>query len=112
MKNVCFRYLSRSEFISRHVSREQGHMRLVEALATLYSKLINRKIDPSNEVLITTGAYGALFNTLLGHVDEGDEVIVIEPYFDSYVPIIKMAGGVPRFVQLRPVSMESDTAFE
>lgn len=85
----------------------QGHPRLVNALSKLYSKLLNRNLDPNNEIIVTAGAYEALYSTLQGHTDTGDEWIIIEPFFDCYVPMIKAAGGVPRFIALKPVSCAS-----
>ncbi|KAK9891449.1 hypothetical protein WA026_014682 [Henosepilachna vigintioctopunctata] len=82
-------------------TRGFGHPRLVNAVAKLYSKLIDRQINPNTEVLITAGAYEALYSTIVGHVDEGDEVIIIEPFFDCYEPMVKGAGGKCRFIPLR-----------
>lgn len=50
-------------------------MRLVNGLAKCYSKLMGREIDPLNEVLVTVGAYGSLFNAFQGLLNDGDEVI-------------------------------------
>lgn len=82
-------------------------MRLVQAIATLYTKLIQRELNPLNEILITAGAYEALYSSIMGHVDVGDEVIIIEPFFDCYEPMVKMAGGVARFIPLKPVSIKN-----
>ncbi len=58
-------------------------------------------VDPDEEVAVTTGATEAVAAALLGLVDPGDEVVVLEPYYDSYVAMIQMAGAVRRPVTLR-----------
>ncbi len=59
-------------------------------------------VDPATMVTVTSGATEAIFSAMLGLIDPGDEVIVLEPFYDCYVPAVLMAGGVPRFVQLHP----------
>ncbi len=58
-------------------------------------------VDPETEVVVTTGATEAIAAAVLGLVDPGDEVIVIEPFYDSYLAMVQMAGGVPVPVTLR-----------
>ncbi len=64
--------------------------------------------DPECEILVTTGATEAIAAALLALVDPGDEVIVLEPYYDSYVACIGFAGGVRRPVTLRPPTYALD----
>jgi len=52
----------------------------VKALASLYGKLLDREIDPMNEVLVAGGAYGALFYTIMSNVGKGDEVNIDRIY--------------------------------
>ncbi|CAF4519777.1 unnamed protein product, partial [Rotaria socialis] len=83
-------------------TRGYGHRRLVDAISNVYSPYFNRKIDPLNEVLITGGAYPSLFNCIHAFVNPGDEVILIEPFFDCYEPMVRSAGGIPRCIALKP----------
>ncbi|KAL1450893.1 hypothetical protein WDU94_003204 [Cyamophila willieti] len=82
-------------------TRGFGHPRLVQAIGKLYSGLINRSLNPNSEVLVTVGAYEALFCAINGVLHPGDEVIIIEPFFDCYAPMTSAAGGVPVYIPLR-----------
>ncbi|XP_063699301.1 kynurenine aminotransferase [Culicoides brevitarsis] len=93
-------------------TRGYGHPRLVQALAKLYGGLVNRQINPMTEVLVTVGAYEALYCAIQGHVDHGDEVIIIEPYFDCYDPMVRYAGGIPRFIPLKPKKTSGEISSE
>ncbi|KAI5632030.1 aminotransferase class I and II domain-containing protein [Phthorimaea operculella] len=90
-------------------TRGFGHPRLVQNLAKLYSPLIGRELNPMTEILVTSGAYEALFSAILGHVDTGDEVIVIEPFFDCYDYMITQAGGISKFIALKPKTKPGET---
>lgn len=79
----------------------RGRPRLRQAIAQKMERFYDRAVDPDLEVTVTQGATGAIFATILGLVDPGDEVILFEPYYDSYLPATLMAGGVPRFYTLR-----------
>lgn len=74
---------------------------LRQAIAAHQSRWYGLQVDSDTEVAVTTGATEAIAAALLGLVDPGDEVIVLEPYYDSYVAGIQLAGGVRRPVTLR-----------
>ena len=82
-------------------ARGAGQLRLVNALAQTYGPLFGRELDPLREIVVTTGATEGIFATMQGLVDPGDEVILIEPFYDSYSPSVIMAGGTPVYVPLR-----------
>jgi N-succinyldiaminopimelate aminotransferase len=75
---------------------------LREAIAEHSARFYGQQVDPGTMVTVTSGATEALLDTVLGLVDPGDEVILFEPFYDSYTANVVMAGGVPRYVLLRP----------
>ena len=74
----------------------RGRPALREAIAEKMQRFYGLSIDPDLEITVTQGATEALFATILGLVDPGDEVIIFEPFYDSYLPAVQMAGGIPR----------------
>ena len=83
-------------------ARGAGQLRLVNALAQVYGPHFQRGLDPLREVVVTVGATEGIFATVQALVEPGDEVILIEPFYDSYPASVIMAGGVPVYVPLRP----------
>ncbi|MCR6734749.1 MAG: aminotransferase [Afipia sp.] len=79
-----------------------GIPELRQAIATHYGHWHGVTLDPMSEVMVTSGATEALTGSILGLVEPGDEVLVFQPMYDSYVPIIRLAGGTPKFLRLEP----------
>ena len=75
---------------------------LRQAVADFYARQQGLKLDPDSQVLITSGATEAICATIFSIITPGDEVVVFEPMYDAYVPLIRRAGGTPRIVQLSP----------
>ena len=100
--------LNESTCLIHQYTRSPGHLRLVNGIAKCYSHLVKREINALSEVLITNGAYGSLFNAISSFVKAGDEVIIIEPFYDCYSPISAIAGAKCVFVPLRPKSKVTD----
>lgn len=86
----------------------QGIPILREAIADHYGPRLGRPVDPATEVTVTCGCTEALAAAFLGLVDPGDEVILIEPFYDAYPVFISMTGAVPRYVTLRPPTFQLD----
>ncbi len=81
-----------------------------DAIAERYTKTLGfaRPIDPETEVVVTHGTASAMENTLKALVDPGDEVILFSPAYENYAPNVVMAGGTPKFVQLKPPNWSFD----
>ncbi len=78
-----------------------GVIALREGIAAKVERLYGSEFDPLTEVVVTSGATAGLFATLTTFVQPGDEVVLFEPCYDSYVPVIRLSGGTPVFVSLR-----------
>jgi methionine aminotransferase len=78
-----------------------GVLALREGIAAKVEQVYGPRYDPATEVLITSGATAGLYATLTALVQPGDEVVLFEPCYDSYVPVIRLSGGTPVFVSLR-----------
>ncbi len=74
---------------------------LREKISIKTEKMYGYRPDPDTEVTVTTGATEALFAAITAIVKPGDEVVVLEPCYDSYAPAIRLSGGSPVYVPLR-----------
>jgi methionine aminotransferase len=87
-----------------------GAMPLREAIASMYETSYGRRYDPETEITVTSGATEAIFSAVSALVHAGDEVIVFEPCYDSYVPAITLNSGIPVFIPLRFPKYDVDWA--
>ncbi len=85
-----------------------GIPELRRAISAHQKRHYDLAVDPDDEVIVTAGATEAVAAAILAFTDPGDEVVVLEPYYDSYVACIEMAGGVRRPVTLRPPDFRLD----
>ncbi len=81
---------------------------LRQAVADHAARFYNMDIDPLRGVVVTSGATEAICASVMGLVDPGDEVIIIEPFYDSYLPCIIMANALPVYVPLHPPTWTFD----
>lgn len=72
------------------------------ATAAHFRRWQGLELDPDAEVMVTSGATEAIAGALLALIEPGDEVVLFEPMYDAYLPLVRRAGGVPRFVTLTP----------
>ena len=82
-------------------ARSRGHPELVQAVAEAQERHYGLAYDPMEEVVITSGATEGIAASLLGLLNPGDEVILFEPFYDSYPPGLALSRAVPRFLPLR-----------
>ena len=96
------------EAVAEHMRRGQnqyapmqGVLRLREAIAAKYQWAYGRRYDPESEITVTSGGTEGIFDAIAATMTMGDEVIVFEPCYDSYVPAIMLSGATPIFIPLR-----------
>ena len=87
-----------------------GLPELRQAVAQHYARTQGLDLDWASEVTITSGATEALAAAFFGLIQPGDEVVVFQPLYDAYLPLIRRAGGVPRLVKLSPPHWRFDRA--
>lgn len=101
------------ESIARDINQyapSSGQPRLRRAIAHKMQRHYGLEVDPDREITVTVGATEAIFAAIMSLVNPGDEVILFEPYYDSYLPSLQFAGGVPRLYTLRPPDWVVDPA--
>lgn len=79
----------------------QGAPQLRAAIAAHSKRFYGQVLDPATEIGVTSGATEAIFDAVLALTNPGDEVVLFEPFYDSYLASVQMAHAVPRFVRLR-----------
>lgn len=90
-----------------HVS---GDTHLRQAVAAHYAPLYEREIDSKAEVTVVSGVTEGLWSAAMAFIEPGDEVIVFEPFYESYVPMVQMAGGTVVPVTLHAPAFRFDAA--
>jgi methionine aminotransferase len=78
----------------------QGVQGLRDQIAEKVASLYGAEYDPAGEITVTAGATEAVFAAITAVVQTGDEVVVVEPAYDAYVPAIRLCGGIPVYSKL------------
>ena len=79
-----------------------GARSLRQAIAAKFTRLYGVPVDPERDVTVTCGSTEAMIAALLAVLDPGDEVVVLEPFYENYGPDAVLSGATPRFVKMRP----------
>ena len=83
-----------------------GVPELRAAVAAANARFYGLEIDPATEVVVTSGATEAITASLMALLNPGDECVLIEPLYDTYLPVVRMLGAIPRLVRLVPPEWE------
>ena len=85
-----------------------GIPELRQAVAESNRRFYGLSVDWRSEVMVTSGATEAIADSIAALVEPGDEVVLIEPLYDCYLPLVKRAGGIPRLVRIAPPDWRLD----
>ncbi|KAJ3387116.1 Kynurenine--oxoglutarate transaminase 3 [Entophlyctis sp. JEL0112] len=99
-----------NECMIHQYTRSEGHPRLVNALSQFYADKIGRTLNPMTQIITTVGATEAIYTCMQALVSPGDEVILMQPFYDSYPAAIALSGGVPVVVTLKPAVVPANTS--
>ncbi|PZW45945.1 aspartate/methionine/tyrosine aminotransferase [Humitalea rosea] len=83
-----------------------GVPELRQAVATANARFYGLAVDPATEVVVTSGATEAITACLMAVLNPGDECVLVEPLYDTYLPVVRMLGAIPRLVRLTPPKWE------
>lgn len=87
---------------NQQYSRSFGNLRLMNIIANKYKESFNRNLNPLTEITIGAGGSTSLYNAITALVNPGDEVAIVEPFFDIYRPQIEFSGGILKGIPLKP----------
>jgi kynurenine aminotransferase len=93
--------------LPNHYSHPKGRIRLRQAIKNFYEASFKRSLDVETEIIVTSGANEGQYSVFTAFLEQGDEVIMFEPFFDQYLPSVTFNGGKPVYVPLHP-DMSSD----
>ncbi|KAF8825716.1 hypothetical protein HHX47_DHR6000006 [Lentinula edodes] len=87
---------------ANHYSHPKGRIRLRQAIKKVYDPQLHRDLDVEKEILVTSGANEGQYSVFTAFLEQGDEVIMFEPFFDQYLASVTFNGGIPIYVPLHP----------
>ena len=99
---TVFEVMSRLAMEHESINLGQGFPELRQAVAAHDEHHYGLDVDWQSEVMVASGATEVLTGCMLGLIEPGDEVVLIEPLYDCYLPIIRRAGGIPKMVRVEP----------
>ena len=107
--NNQFKAENNPETLNHQYTRAFGSFKLTNSIINNYSKYYNNTLSYLNQeklsipnILVSSGGCGALYNSISSLVNPGDEVVLIEPFYDSYLPVNKYSGAIVKGVSLIP----------